>query len=104
MARYDVFANPDAADRKQVPFLLDLQNQFLDHLETRVVVPLRARGALHRAVHRLNPELRVQGQAVVMDTAAMAAVPTALLRQPVDHLATQQFAIQDALDTLFGPY
>lgn len=104
LARYDVYANPHAAERDRIPFLLDVQNSFLAQIDTRVVVPLWARGVLQRAVQRLNPELQVRGQPVTMDTAALAAVPTALLRHPVDNLGSQQFSIQDALDTLFGPY
>ena len=41
MARFDVYAHADADTRKKTPFLLDVQNSYIDGLETRVVVPLR---------------------------------------------------------------
>jgi len=102
--RFDVYANPDAAERKLVPFFLDVQNDFLGDLETRVVVPLWTATAFRRSVRSLNPELEVEGKRVVMDPAAIGAVPSSELRRPVSNLASQQLAIQDALDTLFGSY
>jgi hypothetical protein len=48
--------------------------------------------------------LEFQGQSLVMDTASLAAVPMTALRRPVDNLADQQLAIQNALDALFGAY
>ena len=41
MARFDVFANPDASERRHTPYLIDVQNEFIDALTTRVVIPLR---------------------------------------------------------------
>ncbi len=104
MARFDVYANPDPADRKRIPYLLDVQNDFLDALDTRVVVPLWAGAALAERTRRLNVELEVSGKKVVMDTASLGAVPGKELRRPIANLAADRLAIQDALDTLFGSY
>jgi toxin CcdB len=104
MARFDVYANPDPADRPAIPFMLDVQNDFLNILETRVVVPLYAGNRFSARVRNLNPELQVGGKAVVMDTASIGAVPMGELRRPVANLADRQLDIQDALDTLFAGY
>ena len=40
MARFDVYANPDSAERRFTPFFLDVQNDYISGLETRVVIPL----------------------------------------------------------------
>ncbi|MBT2323461.1 CcdB family protein [Variovorax paradoxus] len=104
MARFDVYANPDTSDRATIPFMLDVQNDFLGILETRVVVPLYASGRFDARVRNLNPELEVAGKTLVMDTASIGAVPIGDLRRPVASLANRQLDIQDALDTLFGPY
>ena len=42
MARFDVHANPVAAERKHTPYFMDVQNDCIHHIATRVVVPLRA--------------------------------------------------------------
>ncbi len=104
MARFDVFANPDTEQRSWVPYLLDVQNNFLDHIETRVLVPLHASGHFDQRVRNLNPVFKVGGKAVVMNTAAMGAVPVSELRRAVTSLAIQQAEILGALDTLFGGY
>ena len=104
MARFDVYANPDANERKVVPYLLDVQNDYLHGLETRVVVPLRSASLLQLRAKGLNPELEVVGKAVVMETAAIGAIPTSELRRPVGNLLGDQLTIQDALDTLFGSH
>ncbi|HET8748881.1 MAG TPA: CcdB family protein [Ramlibacter sp.] len=104
MARFDVYGNPDPAERKTIPYFLDLQNQFLEGLQTRAAVPLWTPQAFRGRVRNLNPELKVEGNPVVMDTAAIAAIPTGELRRPVANLADQRLAIQNALDTLFGSY
>jgi toxin CcdB len=104
MARFDVYANPDPSDRSFIPFMLDVQNDFLDVLETRVVVPLYASSRFRARVRNLNPEFEVAGHSVVMDTASIGAIPTADLRRQVANLADRQPDIQDALDTLFAAY
>ena len=52
MARYDVYANPEASERKHTPYLLDVQNDYIDALTTRIVVPLRTEA--DRKSTRLN--------------------------------------------------
>ncbi|WP_374665038.1 CcdB family protein [Ramlibacter sp.] len=104
MARFDIYAHPVPALRKTTPFLLDVQNNHIRNLATRVVVPLRAAASFPLPVRDLNPAFDVAGKAVVADTAALAAFPAAELRTPVASLATQSAEIVAALDTLFGSY
>jgi toxin CcdB len=42
--------------------------------------------------------------AVVLDTAALGAVPSSELRAPVASLRGERQALQEALDALFGGY
>lgn len=104
MARFDVYANPDPADRAAIPFMLDVQSDYLEGLDTRVVVPLFVSGRFNTCVRNLNPALQVSGKELIMDTASIGAIPTGELRRPVANLADRQLEIQDALDTLFAGY
>jgi toxin CcdB len=104
MARFDVYPNPDAAERAFIPFFLDVQNDFIRGLQTRVVVPLWDGDSLMYMVADLNPEFEVGGRWVVMDTPALGAIPAALLRQAAGNLTEQQLIIQNALDALFGGF
>jgi toxin CcdB len=52
MARFDVYANPEAAERRHTPYFLDVQNDYIADLATRAVVPCGARlpsGRVHNA-------------------------------------------------------
>ncbi|MGA8515620.1 MAG: CcdB family protein [Burkholderiaceae bacterium] len=104
MARFDVYTNPDSAERDTVPYYLDVQNNFLDTIQTKVVIPLHFAHRLEIRVRNLNPVFEVKGKSVVMNTAAIGAVPAGELRRPVGNLAAQQLEITDALDTLLGGY
>jgi toxin CcdB len=104
MARYDVYPNPEASERKHTPYLLDVQNDYINALTTRVVVPLRTEAAFGPRARNLNPSFSVARHAVVLDSAAMGAIPLAELRKPVANLREQRPTIQEALDTLFGAY
>lgn len=104
LARFDVYANLDSAERKLIPFFLDVQGDHIQGIQTRVVVPLWKAGLLPAPLENLNPEFEVAGQQVVMDTPALGAVPLSALRRTVDNLAAHQLKIQDALDMLFGGY
>jgi toxin CcdB len=104
MSRFDVHANPDVGERKHTPYLVDVQNDFIDGLATRVVIPLRRESAFGPRARNLNPLLRVADSAVVLDTAAIGAVPASELKRSIASLRDQRTMIQEALDTLFGGY
>jgi toxin CcdB len=104
MARFDVFSNPFAADRNHTPFVVDVQNDHLGPLATRVVIPLRTRAALPTSARGINPSLEVQGRELVLDTASLAPVPVTMLRKPVTRLDAARSDILDALDVLFGSF
>jgi toxin CcdB len=104
MARFDVYAHPDAELRKQTPYLVDVQSSFLDSLETRIVIPLRSSKYISNPLRDLNPIFEIAGGNVVLDTAAMAAFPTALLKRPATDLARHAAAVTGAIDTLLGSH
>ena len=93
-----------AAERKLTACFIDVQNDHSDHLASRVVVPLRRERAVGPRARDLNPLLAVGAEAVVMDTAALGAVPSNELRSPVASLVNDRALILEALDTLFGAY
>lgn len=104
MARYDVYANPEASERKQTPYFLDVQNNYIDTLTTRVVIPLRREAVFGPRARDLNPLLTVGADNVILDTAALGAVPISELRKPVANLREAGSLVREALDTLFGAY
>lgn len=104
MARYDVYANPVVAERGQIPYLLDVQNDYIDTLSTRVVVPLWHEAEFGPRARHLNAVFIIGADNVVLDTAALAAVPRSELRKVAANLREARNVIQEALDTLFGAF
>jgi len=104
MARFDVYANPFAPERSHTPFVLDVQNDHLGPLGTRVVIPLRSPKSFGTPAQGLNPAFDVSGKRVLLDTASIAPVPASMLKSPVLHATAWRDDVLDALDTLFGAY
>jgi toxin CcdB len=102
MAQFDVFPNTDAESASVIPYVLDVQSNFLDRLSTCIVIPLATPEVLDTLpILRLNPSLSIDGKAVVALTQDMAPVPRRLLRRPVANLSPQREEILAALDFLF---
>lgn len=104
MARFDVYANPDAAEKKRIPYFLDIQSDHIQGLQTRVVVPLWKAEFMNLHAQNLHPTFIVNGQQVVMDTPSLGATPTQFFSRAVATLSMHQLIIQDAVDALFGGY
>ena len=93
MARYDVYASPDSAG-----YLLDVQADLLESLNTRLVVPLMPDSAAPVPAKRLNPTFDIQSERFVMVTQFLSAVPASILKVPVTSLAQYDTEITGALD------
>ena len=101
MAQFDVYLNPNAATRKAIPYLLDVQADLLDTLATRVVAPLVLAEEMGLAAKHLNPQFKIKGTAVVMSTAELAGVSNRSLGDKVASLKNKRDEIIAALDLLF---
>lgn len=101
--RFDVFRNPSAASSKKIPYLLVVQSDLLDDMDTCAVVPLaKAQAARRAASERLNPMFEADGEGVVMLTQLIGAVPMGALRKPVGNFEAHHAEILRALDFLFS--
>ena len=105
MARFDVYANP-GRHADTTPYLLDVQSDLLDALDSRMVIPLRrlSHFPVLRLPTPLMPVLRIEGDEFLLETPKMAAVPKRVLRSAVGSLAHEQEPISAALDFLFQGY
>lgn len=101
MARFDIYKNPFRGETRDIPFLLDVQSDFLDVLETRMIIPLRRAARFHHLIEHLNPTLEHAETRLVLDTASMASVPRSELKQAVGNVRAQRLEIENALDFLF---
>ncbi len=101
MAQYDVhrYARPGSPVR----FVLDVQSDLLDVIDTRVVVPLYPMDESARPALRLNPVVEVPGENdhFYLSTAELAAVHRSALGDRVANLAERHDEIIAALDLVF---
>lgn len=105
MARFDVYAN-SGSQAATTPYLLDVQSDLLDGLDSRMVIPLRSVKHFPKVKlsTRLTPVLTIKGQDFLLETPKMGAVPQRVLKKAVTSLASEQAQITAALDFLFQGY
>lgn len=105
MAQFDVYRNSGSYS-KMVPFVVDIQNDILSNLDSRVVIPLQSVDYLKEmniaVISRLNPMFTVCDIDVVLAPQQMAAVRVRELGIKVDSLAISRNEIISALDVLSG--
>lgn len=98
MARFHVYEHQGGEG-----LLLDVQANLLEHLNTRVVVPLWPPGKPQpKPARQLNPVFVIDGQPCTMLTQFMAAVPVTALGKQVASLEAEQDVVIGALDCLFS--
>lgn len=105
MARFDVYAN-SGKNRTNIPYLVDVQNNVISGLATRIVVPIRLRDA--HAFLALPPDLfptiTVDGHDCFLDTPQLGAIPLSELKTKIGSAKANQHEIQVALDRVFGTF
>lgn len=98
MAQFDVHRNATGA---HPPYLLVVQSDLLQGLDTVVVVPLIPAAMLgDRPIRGLYPVFTIGGETLVMLTAQIAGVSPAVLGERVASLAACRHEIIGALDIL----
>jgi len=97
MAKFDVYG----LSSLPTPFLIDLQDDIIDNLSTRVVAPLIPADEVHKKIRILNPVIDVNGEEYVMMTHLLAAIPASELLTKVANMTKQRDDIIAALDFLF---
>jgi toxin CcdB len=97
MSQFDVHRLKSGAT-----LVVDCQSELLEHLSTRMVVPLISREQAPVQVASLNPLVSIDGQEFVMATQLAAAVLQRDLGNVVASLRDHSFEIVGALDVLFS--
>lgn len=92
MAQFDIYENKNTRTNKETPFLLDIQNDILKNLSTRVVVPLVLN---MKPAKILNPQFEINGALVTMSTAELAGIST-------QHLGSIVCSVEDKRDEIIS--
>lgn len=97
MARFDVY-EVEAGKR----LVIDCQSDFLDHFNTRFVVPLLPAKQVPPGLERLNPSFEIDRKTLVMATHLATSIPVKAIKRTVTTLRDSDQAIMRALDTLIS--
>lgn len=100
MAQFDVHENQNPDDPQDFPYLLDIQSDLLDQLQSRVVVPLMPVGRFGDPIARLNPVFEIHGDRYVGVFNELAAINRSELGVVVGSLSGERHDIIAAIDFL----
>ncbi|EJD6376047.1 MULTISPECIES: CcdB family protein [Providencia] len=101
--QYCLYQNRE--DTVKYPYLLDIQSNIIDILNTRLVIPLFDSRLVKKPLPtRLNPQLFINGQVFVLMTHQMACVPRSLLGKEIVDLSCQRDTIKHAIDLLINGF
>lgn len=101
MAQLTVYRNKNARTKGIFPFLVDVQSDLLDDLQTRVVIPLTKATALtKKPVDRLMPILKFENEPYVLMTPQLAGIGSKELGAATGSLAEHRGIILGAMDFL----
>ena len=65
MAQFDVYENKNEMTKDNFPYIIDIQNNILKSLSSRVVIPMRKSS---KTINILNPKFSINGVEVVLST------------------------------------
>lgn len=95
MAQFDVYENIHSQTKENIPYLLDIQNDILKNLNTRVVIPLAIN---QKTIEHLSPIFQINNLEVTMLTTQLAGVPISALGDKVCNLEDKRSDIINAID------
>ncbi|AYA41613.1 CcdB family protein [Xenorhabdus nematophila] len=100
--QYTVYKNTGNPDYS---YLLDVQSDIIDVLETRLVIPLFLKSNFHgRIPTRLCPTLNIDGNEYLVMTHAMASIRVSMLGDEMTNVSSHRQLIKDAMDLLFDGF
>jgi len=99
MQQFSVYKNKNTNTRKEYPYLLNIQSDFLDELKTVVVIPLIKQTTFKQTpIKYLMPVFTIEGKECVLLTPQIAGIPKNQLGSLVEDLAHFRSEIISAID------
>lgn len=99
MSRFQLYAGMGQAE-----YVIDLQSDFLNRYNTRIVAPVISEAEYDGAAAGLNPVIEFEGNPHVVMTHLLSAVPAAALNKSIADYSSEGERFTRALDLLFQGY
>jgi len=101
MPQFTVYENINEHTQDTYPFLLDVQNDILEGLSTRVVIPMCPTNVFgKKSITNLSPQFEIQGSAYTLLTPQLAGIAISDLGPAICDLSEYRSEIIKALDFL----
>lgn len=101
MGQFTLYLNNDKNSKKTYPYFVDVQNNLLSDLNSRLVIPLTpAKKVNEKVAQKLCPTVSIDGEEYILVTNQMTTVPKSILKSEVDSLEHYRYQIIDAIDIL----
>jgi toxin CcdB len=99
MAQFDIYANPNKKSSTAYPFIIDMQNNLVDELTTRIVAPLALYSKFKDGeLKKLTPRVSYKEQELLILIPQITSMPARLLKKPIGSLSHLRDEIIAALD------
>lgn len=97
--QFDVYTNTDKETNQTYPYFIDIQNNLLDSLNSRVVIPLTPVENTGKAYpENLCPILRIKNKEYALLTHQMTSVPFTVLKKKAASVEASRNTIIAAID------
>ncbi len=103
MPQFSLYKNNDISSNKTYPYFIDVQNDLLSDLNSRLVIPLTTPEKLDNMdVKRLCPVVHIEMGDFVLLTHQMTSVPASILKTEVTSVEKYRYEILGAVDMLIS--
>ncbi len=101
MEQFTLYKNENKNSKKAYPYFVDVQNDLLSDLNSRIVIPVSTQKALNNLnAKKLCPIIEVDGNTFVLLTHQITSVPRSILKKKVTTLEHYRYDILGAIDLL----
>ncbi|MCU7940648.1 MAG: CcdB family protein [gamma proteobacterium symbiont of Bathyaustriella thionipta] len=101
MSQFTLYKNENKSSNKTYPYLVDVQNDFFDELNSRIVIPLSPHNVLNQTnAKKLCPIITIDDEQYVLLTHQMTSMPKTMLRKKVTSIENLRYEILGAIDFL----
>jgi toxin CcdB len=101
MEQFTLYRNENKNSKKAYPYFVDVQNDLLEELNSRIVIPLSSQKTLNNInAKKLCPVIEINEGAFILLTHQMTSVPCSVLKKKITTLEKYRYEILGAIDLL----